>query len=574
MTRLIGGRGILLFGIGVASALLLSLVELALAGFLIVFLYALHLLGPSQFPGWVPFDARSLSPLAIWLWLLVIGVIQAVGLMIHYEAKGLLTEGAQVRMRLALGYRVLLSRESRCLSLSEMNLYTAECFPKTASYVFYANQVMSFVVQAAMITVWMFLLAPGEALVGLAGLGVMGFLVLRFNRFTHRFGRQIPLAQEDLEKTKVRVARNWLLIRLFRIQEREFGNWIRATFSYYRHATLAFLFGSLGSAFMPVLGIVVLATIILSSFGLFHTPVANLVAFLYLFIRFEQMVANGSNLVGGMFTYRTQVEKTTDFMMSFSADELREALRAAQGLRILHHRADLPAIGWQREVRQREAVQAPPPAIALDGVTFAWPGIETPILSGLSLRIAPGEQVGIVGPNGCGKSTLLGIMMGALQPSAGTVSVGGRSGEAYVQSSAHAIAYVGPEPYLILGSVRDNLVYGLEWTFTDDEIWNALGKVGMDDIVRGLPGGLDYPIQENGEGLSSGQKQRLAMARSFLRRPSLFIMDEPSANLDAATEECILRDLQKLRGHCTVVMVSHRAGMLKNVDRVIRMGEP
>ena len=96
--------------------------------------------------------------------------------------------------------------------------------------------------------------------------------------------------------------------------------------------------------------------------------------------------------------------------------------------------------------------------------------------------------------------------------------------------------------------------------------------MGMKDFVQSLPGWLGYELLENGEGLSSGQKQRLAMARSFLRQPSLFIMDEPSANLDTATEECILRDLQKLRGRCTVVMVSHRAGMLKDVDRVVRMG--
>jgi len=563
----------MLFCVGVASALVLSLVELALAVFLMVFLYALKFIEWSQLPGWLPLHAKDLSPLAIWLSLLLIGVVQAVSLVIHYEAKELLTEGSHARMRLVLGYRALLSRNTRGLSLSEMNLYTSEFFPKASSFIFYINQVMSFVIQASMIMVWMVLLAPGEALVGLAGLGVMGGLVLRFNRVTNRFGRRVPEAQADLEKTKVRLARNWLLIRIFRIQEHEFENWARATFLYYRHQTLAFLFSNLGSALMPVLGIVTIATIILANFSFFHTPVANLVAFLYLFVRFLQMVANGSNLIGGMFTYRSQVEKAEELVHSLSPAELREALRAEREFRLFHREFDPASFRRRRADPRHSAPPSAAPAIVMKGVTFAWPGIEAPVLKDFSMNIAPGEQVGIVGPNGCGKSTLLGIMLGALRPSGGTVSVGGQGGEDFVRDHSHAIAYVGPDPYLIHGSVKDNLVYGLERTITEDEIWGTLDKVGMRDFVQALPGGLGYELQENGEGLSSGQRQRLAMARSFLRRPSLFIMDEPSANLDAATEVCILRDLQELRGRCTVVMVSHRAGMLNDVDRVIRMGE-
>ena len=572
--RFIGGRGVLLFSVGVASALLLSLVELALAVFLMVFLYTLKFIEWSQLPGWLPLNAKDLSPLTIWISLLLIGVVQAVSLVIHYEAKELLTEGVHARMRLVLGYRALLSRNTRSLSLSEMNLYTSEYFPKASSFIFYINQVMSFVIQASMIMVWMLLLAPGEALVGLVGLGVMGGLVLRFNRITNRLGRGVPEAQADLEKTKVRISRNWLLIRIFRIQDHEFENWARATFSYYRHTTLAFLFSNLGSAFMPVLGIVTIATIILANFSVFHTPVANLVAFLYLFFRFLQMVANGSNLIGGIFTYRSQVEKAEELVLSLSPDELQEALRSEREFRLLHKQLDTSSFRRRRADPRHSALPAAAPAIALERVTFAWPGIETPILKDFSMNIAPGEQVGIVGSNGCGKSTLLGIMLGALCPSAGTVSVGGQGSEDYVRENSHTISYVGPDPYLIHGSVKDNLVYGLERKITEDEIWNILDKVDMKDFVQALPGGLGYEIQENGEGLSSGQKQRLAMARSFLRKPSLFIMDEPSANLDAATEECILRDLQELRGRCTVVIVSHRAGMLKDVDQVFRMGEP
>ncbi len=563
---LIGKRGAVLACLTIIFSAFLAMVEYALALFFMLFLCTLHFIGYSDLPGWLPFDPRSIGPVGIWVVLLTIGVAQAVCQIVNYEAKTLFAEGAHARMRLILGYRVLLSRDARCLALSEMNLYTAELFPKAFLFIFHLTQAVSFLVQTLLISAGMFFLAPGETTIGLGGLGIMGCLVLLLNRLANRLSGRIPEAQEELERSKVRIARNWLLIRVFNLQHHEFDRWVHSVFSYYRHSVLVYLVANLGGALMPVLGIVTIAAIVLVNSRFLQTPAASLVAFLYLFTRFLQMVANGSNLIGGLFTYKPHVLKTLELVDSLGPSERQDALRTEGVLSM----ARTFTIADRKPLIQDRAGQAPLPApgIRLEHVTFAWPGSASPILRDVSLELEPGMQLGIVGPNGSGKSTLLGTILGALRPDGGRVLVDGLDSETYLRKAADAVAYVGPEPYLIHGSVRENLLYGLRYRRSEDDIREVLCRVGLDDFFRSLPGGLDYALAENGDGLSSGQKQRLTVARSFLRRPSLFIMDEPSANLDEATEVCVVEALRELKGRCTVLVVSHRKGILKEADSI------
>ena len=567
--RLVGTKGAVLFGVTLISSMTLALIECVFAAFMVVFLCSLHLVAYTELPKWLPFNAEAIGPVRMWVILFGVGVAQAIAHIANYQAKVLFSEGTHARMRLVLGYRLLLSHDTRSMALSELNLYMAEFFPKASLFIFYITQAMSFVVQALLLSVGMFLLAPGESALGIFALWIVGYLVMRSNTIMTRFANRIPRAQEDLERTKVRIARNWLLIRIFGVQRREFDGWVRSVYSYFRHGVLAYFVGNLGGALLPVFGIVIVAAILQLSRGVTHTPVTALLAFLYLFMRFLQMVSHGSNLIGGLFTYRPHVAKTLALVQSLMPDELNEALTPGRGFRLGGSTTTDP---WKPGLPGSVLLATKTaPMIRVENVTFEWPGSAGPILKGVSFELQAGCQLGIVGPNGCGKSTLLGLILGAFLPTNGRVLMDGRDSAEYLRDSSHAIAYVGPEPYLIHGSVRENLLYGLAGGAPEAELWDALREVGMDEFFRTLPDGLDYPIQENGDGLSSGQKQRLAMARSFLRRPALFIMDEPSANLDAATETCILQALRKMKGICTVLVVSHRPTMLSDADRVMTL---
>jgi len=224
----------------------------------------------------------------------------------------------------------------------------------------------------------------------------------------------------------------------------------------------------------------------ITSLNVFHTPAAALVAFLYLFLRFEQMVANGSNLVGGLFSYRHHLDKLVSLISSLSRPRLEEALSPAS--RSGTDQAAATSVDTAKALA--------PPAVELREVSFAWEAGGPPVFSDISHSVAPGRQLAIVGPNGCGKSTLLSIVLGALRPCAGKVLIGEASAADYVNRHADSVAFVGSQPYLVHGSIRENLTYGLRETCTDEDLWRAIEDVGLAEFVRGLPEGLVYPNPE------------------------------------------------------------------------------
>lgn len=568
----VGPRGAVLMAACVALALLLAAVEYALAIALLVFLYALHLVAPAQLPVWVRALVHDAPPAALWGGLLVLGLARAAAMVGDYVARGLLAEGTHARMQMALAYKVLMARDVRAMPLSEMSLLTGEVFPKAADYLLYFAHTVASLLQAVLMGVGMFVLAPWAAVAGLAGLGALGGLALGLNRITSRFGARVPEARADLERTKVRVTRNRLLIRIFGVEETEYAAWLRSAHAYFRNNTFSYVVGHVGGALMPALGLGLIAGIVLAGARFTGTPAASLVAFFYLFYRLQQLVSQASTLMGALASYRPQAMRAMDLVLSLSPEERRAAMRPERQFRLT--RRALDAASWRPAgaAARRANGKTPAPVVALRDVSYRWPDTGAAVLRDLTIEAAPGTQLAIVGPNGSGKSTLLGLMLGALRPSSGEVRVGGEPGDAWVRAHAGAIAYVGPEPFLVHGSVRENLVYGAGRTCAEAEIWEALETVGLGAFFRDLPGSLEYGILENGDGLSSGQKQRLALARSFLRRPALFVMDEPSANLDAESEALILDALARLKRRCTVVVVSHRPGMLRDADQVLQLG--
>ena len=127
-------------------------------------------------------------------------------------------------------------------------------------------------------------------------------------------------------------------------------------------------------------------------------------------------------------------------------------------------------------------------------------------------------------------------------------------------------SFLGADPFLLAGSVRENLSYGATHELDDEALWSALDAARVREAISALPTGLDHPIGEDGSGLSAGQKQRLCLARALLMRPSILVLDEVSANLDEATEAQLAETLRGLRGSVTVFLVSHRPGILVHAD--------
>ncbi len=190
-------------------------------------------------------------------------------------------------------------------------------------------------------------------------------------------------------------------------------------------------------------------------------------------------------------------------------------------------------------------------------------------LAGVSFEVPAGSHVALVGPSGSGKSTVLSAVLGFVVPSGGEVRWDDAPLSALSRAGVRAqTAWVPQEPVLLSGSVRDNLRLGRA-DASDEQLWAALRRAHAEGFVTALPFGLDEDVGERGARLSGGQRQRLAIARAFLREPSLLLLDEPTSALDAATEDEVQAGLAELMVGRTTLVVAHRLSTVRHAQRIV-----
>jgi ATP-binding cassette, subfamily B, bacterial len=208
-------------------------------------------------------------------------------------------------------------------------------------------------------------------------------------------------------------------------------------------------------------------------------------------------------------------------------------------------------------------------ALELDRVTFTHAGAASPALRDVTLRIAPGERVGIVGASGSGKSTLALLIARFYDPSSGVVRIDGTDARGWeLNSVRRSVGMVFEESFLFSTTIRDNIAFARPEA-TDAEVDAAAHAAAAADFIRALPEGYATRIGERGYTLSGGQRQRLALARAVMANPHLLILDDATSAIDAETEDRIHRSLQEVLGTRTTLLIAHRQSTLRLATRVI-----
>ncbi|ELK46940.1 UNVERIFIED_CONTAM: thiol reductant ABC exporter subunit CydD [Halobacillus marinus] len=221
-------------------------------------------------------------------------------------------------------------------------------------------------------------------------------------------------------------------------------------------------------------------------------------------------------------------------------------------------------LNWGEE---RLVTDAPPP-IEFKEVSFQYG--EGFSLQDLNLKLPSGTQLAIVGKSGAGKTTALHMFAGLVKPQKGEIIVNGKSLFSYHEEDwFRRVSYISQNPYLFSGTMAENIAIGDNGRHSMEEIREAARKAGISDLIESLDQGYDTPVGEGGRGLSGGEKQRLAIARAFLKKPSIILFDEPTTGLDLKTERVLQHSIAALAEYSTIITVAHRLHTIKNADQIL-----
>ncbi|MFB4279782.1 MULTISPECIES: ABC transporter ATP-binding protein [unclassified Nonomuraea] len=246
------------------------------------------------------------------------------------------------------------------------------------------------------------------------------------------------------------------------------------------------------------------------------------------------------------------------FMMIPRAEVCAERIEEVLGTEPTVHPPATPVIP-ERRIGELE----------LRSVGFRYPGAEEPVLSEVTFTARPGRTTAIIGSTGSGKTTLLNLVPRLFDASAGEVLVDGVDVRDLDPTMlARTVGLVPQSPYLFSGTVASNLRYGRP-DATDEELWRALEVAQAREFVEAMPGGLDEPISQGGTNVSGGQRQRLAIARTLVHRPEIYLFDDSFSALDYATDARLRAALAEEIADATMIIVAQRVNTIRDADRIL-----
>jgi len=214
-------------------------------------------------------------------------------------------------------------------------------------------------------------------------------------------------------------------------------------------------------------------------------------------------------------------------------------------------------------------------SINISNVYYRYQANEPDVLKNIKIKFKAGEMVALVGPSGSGKSTLIDLLPRLREPSKGVIKIDGIDVQSYtLKTLRNAMAYVPQSPQIFNGKVKDHILYG-KVDASKEEVKEAAQLAGAKDFINQLPQGFDTVLGEDAVRLSGGQRQRLDLARALVSKSSILILDEPTSNLDAESEEKFNKALSRIRSNTdtTIIIVTHRLSSISGADKIIVLNQ-
>jgi len=560
------------FFIASISAIILGYIELSVAIGFQLLLQKLNILTdkielPVFFHGWTP------SLIWVLVYFTTIIFLKAVLQGIVTMSGTIAYVGIGAKLRISAYYSLLQRKNPKFISAAEINFRITEISLKAGNFCNFGFLLLTQGIQSLTLMFIMLWLAWEISLFSIGLLGIVGVMLFVINRAIHPIAQQLPAEVLAINKRIQLVVRNWLLVYILRTNNREYEHLVNREIRYHSLNLRIVFLNFLNNAIPATFGMFLLLGVIFANIKYFKIEASIFLSFIYIFFRFVQSLASASNMFGRTIENYPQLKIAFSEFFQLSTNEIESCVVPIQLISLFNLKPSYKnnPINYSQSMKTISS----PPTIEFSDVNFSYSSSTEPVLKKVSLRIESGQQIGIIGRSGSGKSTILGLMLGILQSTSGKVLLNAQSSNDFFENYRIKTGYVGAEPFLIEGTIKDNLNYGhsYEGEITSKQYDKALQFSNLYEMIESLPGKMEYKISENGDGLSAGQKQRLSLARAILILPRLLILDEVSANLDTETELDIAKSIKYLKGKSTVVIVSHKQGILQFADSVIDLDQ-
>lgn len=502
------------------------------------FLVSITLLDKSTsiLPDWYPYDFQSNIII-----LLVFGILRCLALMFKsycliYTSQVFLCEKRSELLEKALKSQVTISNNELVSTFSEL-------VSQAGSHVVNATHLAHGLIISALFTFACLKVAFWESVAGIFFLGLALVPMKLAARKVTRYGDELIRNFNVSYSTLLNGLKNIFFLRLHEMTETEIYKGKKALSEYEQNYRSYAITSSLMIGLPQFVGIVVLVATAWLGLNTFKTSPPVLLSFFYLFIRLAQ---NASQT----YSYSSYFRLTTAGFL-----KLKELMSS---ITPVHHDH------FERTTIDQNALW-----VEMKNVTIGY-NQAMPLLGPLNISLKINDLFLVKGPSGVGKTTLMKTILGDINPLSGEILFNSQP-VSNVKNLADTIGYVGPEPFLIYGTVRENLLYGSNLNVSDSEIFDVLGMVGLHETVHALPNKIDEILKDETQ-LSSGQKQRLSFARALLRKPKFLVLDEATANIDIDTENKILKVLESLRNEMIIFVISHKDSFDRIASQRIDLG--
>ncbi|WP_186647698.1 ABC transporter ATP-binding protein [Fluviispira vulneris] len=567
LIRFIGFRSLFWLAINFFFSLFLAVIELFVALFLQLFLINLGIIDSS--PKILNYSLRNIDIYQAILMLICVGILRFIFQVIVNHSNNFINEYCSSRLRIYSISDFLYNKSKTSNDVSEMNYRLSEIFPKTNLFISSFIYLLSMSIQCLFLVILLFLTSWKETIFCMLCLSIIGLICLKVNKLVRTIADLIPIEQLKLNQGIQRISRNLLFINIMKSAYIEYNSLIKNILRYSSKSIKASILNVLNTTIPSFLGIILLVSTIYFSIVQWKTSPLVLVSFIYLLVRFIQSLSSLINYYGVINTYSSQAMTAIKFFKNIAEEDHENLERILKNLSFFGNekKIKLSAPSETNKTNCNYSELSDIPSIHFNEVSFTYPETNSTILENIDFSIKPGECVGIIGSSGSGKSTLLMLLLGILKPTKGSIFISNTNPYLFFQNMKVRVGYVGAEPFLVKGTIKENLLYGIKREVNDKDIMLAVEASSLKELVEKCT--LDYYISEDQTGLSAGQKQRICLARALLNNPHILLLDEATANLDEKIESEIVTTVEKLKEKTTIIIVSHRQGILRSADKVI-----